>query len=126
MQMSVLCIWRSYQSKYLLSVRLFQQVGKRTVLRFLECQQRQRTFQFAQHLGIRFARLRHLCLGKCKGFFDFSVAYQFNQMQLLQMEIEEAIVVQQFRMQLIHQMRSLLHASTLHCLPYENAIVQRV
>lgn len=42
------------------------------------------------------------------------------------MEVQITIVVQQLRMQLVDQMRGLLHAAALHRLADQDAIVQRV
>lgn len=51
---------------------------------------------------------------------------QLDQVQLLQMKVQIAIVVEQLRVQLVDQMRGLLHAATLHGLADQDTIVQRV
>lgn len=53
---------------------LLEEVGKGAVLRLLEGQEGQGAFQFAQHIRVVLARLRHLRLGKGQHLLDLARA----------------------------------------------------
>ncbi|KYN16054.1 hypothetical protein ALC57_11703, partial [Trachymyrmex cornetzi] len=66
-----------------------------------------------------------LILGKLKRLLDSACAYQFNQVQLLQVKVEISVVVQQFRMQLIHQVCRFLDMTVLYGVSNTDPVIQR-
>ena len=99
---------------HLLSVGGLQQVCEGRGGRILECEEGQSPLQLLQHAAVLLPALGEVLGGVLERLLHLLAADELDEVLLLEVEQEVAVVVQQLRVQLVHQRDGLQNMPSLN------------